>query len=63
MSERVWIEWTSGYVHAMAASPEEPCIQCGQPTAWIDFDFQARLCPGACTEAMWLDYEFARGGS
>jgi hypothetical protein len=61
MAEPVWIEWTEpiGYIHAMAAFPEEPCGVCSQLTAWVDFDFQCRLCPHPCSEIMWLDYETA----
>ncbi len=58
--EPIWIEWTNDYVYAMAAFPPEPCWRCGQPTAWIDFDFEVRLCPSACSEAAWLDFEYAR---
>ena len=60
MTERVWVEWSRGYVHALAAFPEAPCYRCGHLTAWVDLDFEVRLCPGGCAEATWLDYSYAR---
>lgn len=58
-AEPVWIEWTSGFTYAMAAFPPEPCWHCGHPTVWVDFDFEARLCPEVCAEAKWLEYQLA----
>lgn len=35
----------------ITGSHEEPCWHCGDPTDQIEINFQAYLCPGACTEA------------
>lgn len=37
--------------HHITSEHEKPCWRCGNPTRFIDIDFQAHLCPGACTEA------------
>lgn len=34
----------------------EPCVICGQPTGWVEINFECRLCLGACTEKMDRDY-------
>lgn len=37
----IWMPW---YVE---------CAFCGAPCTWIDIDFEVRLHPGRCSEAMW----------
>ena len=38
---------------------EEECWHCGQPTTWVDIDFEARLHPGPCSERKWDEYRWA----
>ncbi len=36
--------------------PPQPCAKCGKETRWVDLCFEAHLCAGACSDAMWADY-------
>lgn len=42
----IWVPWTA------------PCWHCGQPTTWVDIDFETALHPGACSEAKWDEYRW-----
>lgn len=68
------VEITSPAVHLMVRnndgitpSPEDhiwvahhqTCVICNQNTTWVELNFEAPLCPGACTEAMWDEYDEA----
>jgi len=37
----------------------QPCMRCGEPTTWLDLDFEGPLHPGRCSEAMWDSYAWA----
>lgn len=41
--------------YSLAAEPR-PCWHCGQPTRFLEVNFEAPLCPGACTEAKEAEY-------
>jgi hypothetical protein len=36
-----------------------PCMECGEPTTWIDLSFEAPLHPGRCSEKAWDSYQWA----
>ncbi len=38
---------------------ESDCWHCGQPTTWIDIDFETALHPGRCSERKWDEYRWA----
>ena len=41
-------------------TPEaQPCMQCGEPTTWLDIDFEGPLHPGRCSQATWDQYAWA----
>lgn len=35
---------------------EKPCWICGQPTTWVELNFQTWVCVGVCTERAWQKY-------
>jgi hypothetical protein len=35
---------------------EKPCWICGKPTTWVELNFQAWVCTGACTDEAWRRY-------
>jgi hypothetical protein len=35
------------------------CWRCKDQTHWLDLDFECRLCPGACSEWAWDQYNWA----
>lgn len=37
----------------------EPCIICRRVTTWRELNFEAPLCPGECTEALWDEFDEA----
>lgn len=37
----------------------QPCTQCGELTSWLDIAFEARLCPGACSQKAFDDMVWA----
>jgi hypothetical protein len=37
----------------------QPCMKCGEPTTWLDLDFEGPLHPGRCSERMWDEYAWA----
>lgn len=45
--------------HFIWVPVERDCWQCGQPTTWIDLDFEAALHPGPCSERAWDEYRWA----
>lgn len=38
------------------ADEPRPCWHCEQPTRFLEVNFEAPLCPGACTEAKEAEY-------
>lgn len=38
---------------------ERDCWHCGEPTTWIDLDFETHLHPGRCSERKWDEYQWA----
>ncbi len=48
-----------GLDHFIWVPYERDCWHCGQPTTWIDVDFEAALHPGRCSEAKWDEYRWA----
>jgi hypothetical protein len=41
--------------YTLAEEPR-PCWHCSAPTRFLEINFEAPLCPGACTEAKEADY-------
>ena len=48
--------WYSEDGHSVAAQAPENCWHCGKPTVWVEINFEAHLCLGACTDAKWREY-------
>lgn len=48
-----------GLWHFLWTTEARPCMQCGQPTTWLDIDFEGPLHPGRCSQAMWDHYAWA----
>jgi hypothetical protein len=43
--------------HIVAGNNDRgPCLHCGRLTRWIELSFEAWLCPGPCSDALWADY-------
>jgi endogenous inhibitor of DNA gyrase (YacG/DUF329 family) len=38
---------------------EAPCTICGEPTHWIEVNFEARSCSKRCTSIEWANFERA----
>lgn len=38
------------------ASEERECWNCGTPTHWVDFSFEAHLCSPHCSDVKWAEY-------
>ena len=45
--------------HFMWVPYAQDCWHCGQPTTWIDLDFQTALHPGPCSASKWDEYAWA----
>ena len=42
--------------------PPEECWICGDPTRWIEVNFETRMCPGPCADEAWGRYWAALHG-
>lgn len=49
--------WYSEDGHSIANKVPGKCWHCGKPTVWIEINFEAPLCLGACTDAKWKEYQ------
>ena len=47
---------TSNHLYVGTA---HPCWHCDEPTRWAELSFETAICPGACTDAKWREYEAA----
>lgn len=56
MSHRYLSDATRWHIELPIGKPGEPCWHCGQPCPFVEFNFEAYLHPGTCTEAKWDEY-------
>ncbi|GJF04992.1 hypothetical protein [Pseudonocardia sp. D17] len=40
----------------LADQPERPCWHCGQPTRYVEINFEAPLHPGPCADQKEIEY-------
>jgi len=46
--------------HGIVKGVEEtPCIHCGEPSQFVDLDFEGNFCSEECNRAKWQEYEEA----
>lgn len=55
-NQQLEVAWLNGFIWTPY---EKPCWHCGEPTTWVDLDFEAPLHPGRCSEAKWDEYAWA----
>lgn len=46
----------SWLMNCILASKEGPCWQCGEPTRFVEVNFEAYVCSAACDEAGWAEF-------
>lgn len=49
------VESTPGEDNMWIPTPA-PCCICGEPTCWLELNFEAFVCAGVCQELAWQRY-------